>query len=141
MRKSIKTRRNSISEKDYRTLAAYRHALRRYLAFSEGAARESGLTPQQYQAMLAIRGHGRQMTIGELAEAMLVRHHSAVELVDRLVRAGLIVRSETPDDRRRVVVTLTARARALLERLAASHLEELRHHGRELFSKLLERLG
>ncbi len=136
----MKTRRKPIREEDYRALAAYRHALRRFLAFSEAAARESGLTPQQHQAILAIRGHGKHMTIGELAEAMLVRHHSAVELVDRLVSAGLIVRSETPNDRRRVIVTLTPRARGLLERLAASHLEELRH-GRALLSKLLERLG
>ncbi len=137
----MKSRHKPINDADYRALAAYRHALRRFLAFSEAAARESGLTPQQHQAILAIRGHGSEpMTIGELAETLLIRHHSAVELADRLVRADLVVRLEDPDDRRRVVVRLTPKAKILLERLSVGHLEELRH-GRSLLAKLLERLG
>ncbi len=136
----MKTRHKPISDEDYRALAAYRHALRRFLAFSEAAARDSGLTPQQHQAILAIRGHGREpMTIGELAETLLIRHHSAVELADRLARADLVERSDDPDDGRRVVIRLTPKAETLLEQLSAGHLEELRH-GRSLFAKLLERL-
>ena len=130
-----------IEDEDYRALAAYRHALRRFLAFSEMAARDVGLTAQQHQAILAIRGQGAggQMTIGELADNLLIRHHSAVELVDRLVRADLVVRTEAENDRRRVVVSLTPKAAAILEGLSASHLDELRH-GRMLLAQLMERL-
>lgn len=139
--KSMKSRHNPLSDQDYQALAAYRHALRRFLAFSEAAARDSGLTPQQHQAILAIRGHGRgPMSIGELAETLLIRHHSAVELANRLARADLVERSEDPGDRRRVVVRLTRKAETLLERLSAGHLDELRH-GQSLIAKLLERLG
>ena len=130
-----------IEDEDYRALAAYRHALRRFLAFSEMAARDVGLTAQQHQAILAIRGQGAggQMTIGELADNLLIRHHSAVERVDRLVRADLVVRTEAENDRRRVVVSLTPKAAAILEGLSASHLDELRH-GRMLLAQLMERL-
>ena len=130
-----------IEDDDYRALAAYRHALRRFLAFSEAAARDAGLTPQQHQAILAIRGRGAagRMTIGELADSLLIRPHSAVELVDRLVRAGLVLRSDAGDDRRRVVLALTPRAETILEGLSASHLDELRR-GRALLTQLLDRL-
>ncbi len=130
-----------IKDEDYRALAAYRHALRRFLAFSEAAARETGLTAQQHQAILAIRGQGigRQMTIGELADSLLIRHHSAVELVDRLSRADLVVRTEAEDDRRRVVISLTPKAETILEELSAGHLDELKH-GRVLLAQLLERI-
>lgn len=130
-----------IKDEDYQALAAYRHALRRFLAFSEAAAREAGLTTQQHQAILAIRGQGAggQMTIGELADNLLVRHHSAVELVDRLARADLVVRTEAEDDRRRVVVSLTPKAETILENLSANHLDELKH-GRVLLVQLLDRL-
>lgn len=135
------TTRRRIKDEDYQALAAYRHALRRFLAFSESAARDVGLTAQQHQAILAIRGQGGggQMTIGELAENLLIRHHSAVELVDRLARADLVIRAEAEDDRRRVVVRLTPNAEAILEQLSAGHLDELRH-GRMLLAQLLERL-
>ena len=135
------TTKRRIKDEDYQALAAYRHALRRFLAFSEAAAREAGLTAQQHQAILAIRGQGAggQMTIGELADNLLIRHHSAVELVDRLARADLVVRTEADDDRRRVVVSLTPKATTILENLSASHLDELKH-GRVLLGQLLDRL-
>lgn len=130
-----------ISGEDYATLAAFRHALRRFLAFSEDAARASGLTAQQHQAILALKGHraGASLTIGDLADHLLIKHHSAVELVDRLVQAELVTRASAEDDRRRVVVTLTAKAEAILEALSATHLEELKR-SRALLAQLLDRL-
>jgi DNA-binding MarR family transcriptional regulator len=130
-----------VTAHDYETLAAFRHALRRFLAFSEQAARAAGLTPQQHQAILAIKGRpdGRAMAIGELADHLLVKHHSAVELVDRLVEANLVVRTEAIDDRRRMVLTLTPQAEAVLADLSATHLDELRL-GRGLIAQLLDRL-
>jgi DNA-binding MarR family transcriptional regulator len=130
-----------ISGEDYETLAAFRHALRRFLAFSESAARASGLTAQQHQAILTIKGHatGGPLTIGELADHLLIRHHSAVELVDRLVQAGLVDRLKAEGDRRRVVVGLTAKAESILADLSAIHLDELRR-SRALLAQLLERL-
>ncbi|MBK1842182.1 MarR family transcriptional regulator [Azospirillum sp. YIM B02556] len=117
----------AIRQSDYRALAEFRHTLRRFLAFSEAAARDGGLTPQQHQAILAIKGHGDGgMSIGDLADKLLVRHHSAGELVDRLVKAELVTRLESADDRRRVVLVLTPQAEAVLEALSAAHLEELR---------------
>ncbi|MCM8735580.1 MarR family transcriptional regulator [Azospirillum sp. A1-3] len=116
-----------IRSSDYQALAEFRHTLRRFLAFSEAAARNSGLTPQQHQAILAIKGHGDGgMSIGDLADKLLVRHHSAGELVDRLVKADLVIRQESADDRRRVVLVLTPQAEAVLEDLSAVHLDELR---------------
>jgi DNA-binding MarR family transcriptional regulator len=135
------TRVRRVTTKDYEALAAFRRALRRFLAFSEEAARGNGLTAQQHQAILAIKGYtgAGPMTVGELADHLLVRHHSAVELVDRLVRAELVNRIEAPDDRRRVALVLTPKASAILAELSAIHLEELKQ-SRALLVKLLERL-
>jgi len=131
-----------VDESDYQALAEFRFALRRFLAFSEEAARAAGLTPQQHQALLAIRGYPTRdrVTVSELAERLMIRHHSAVELIDRLSRAGLIVRAGDPADRRRVQIALTAKAQRKLKGLAAAHLEELRRLGSAL-PGLLERLG
>jgi DNA-binding MarR family transcriptional regulator len=127
---------------DYRTLAAFRYALRRFLSFSAAAARESGLSPPQHQALLAIKGFPEDgaMSVGELAERLALRHHSAVGLVDRLARRRLVRRARDPDDRRRVHVRLTARGESLLERLSAAHRDELRRLGPEL-RRLLRKLG
>jgi DNA-binding MarR family transcriptional regulator len=136
-----RTQAGQVTAKDYETLAAFRHALRRFLVFSEDAARASGLTAQHHQAILAIKGYtGRDpITVGDLADRLLVRHNTAVELVDRLVRAKLVVRLEAADDRRRVVLSLTQKAEAILAELSAIHLEELRR-SRALLVQLLERL-
>jgi DNA-binding MarR family transcriptional regulator len=117
-----------VTKADYEALAAFRHELRRFSAFSEQAAREAGLSPQQHQALLAIKGaSGRDtLTVGEIAAALLIRPNSAVELVDRLVYLRLAERRPDPEDQRRVQVALTARAEDVLRSLAASHLEELR---------------
>lgn len=124
-----------ITKSHYETLASLRHALRRFLAFSQGAARDAGLTPQQHQALLAIKGFpGRDYTsVSELAERLHLRHHSAVGLVDRLVRRGLLRRAPSREDRRRVEVRLSARGESLIERLSAVHLSELRQRGKELY--------
>ena len=113
---------------DYRLLAEFRHQLRVFTAFSETAARGAGLMPQQHQALLAIKGFpdGAAPTIGELAERLVIRHHSAVELVDRLVEARLVVRYLDSDDLRRAVLVLTKRAEELLAELSVAHHEELR---------------
>jgi DNA-binding MarR family transcriptional regulator len=136
-----RTKVRRVTTKDYEALAAFRRALRRFLAFSEDAARGNGLTAQQHQAILAIKGYtgAGPMTVGELADHLLVRHHSAVELVDRLVRAELVNRIESSDDRRRVALILTPKASAILAELSAIHLEELKQ-SRALLVQLLERL-
>jgi len=131
-----------LSKTQYETLAAFRYALRRFLHFSELAARKAGLTPQQHQALLAIRGFpGRNaLQVGELAERLQLRHHSTVELLDRLADLDLIHRSHSTVDRRRVEVCLTARGQQLLDKLSSAHQEQLRRIGPEL-SALLERLA
>jgi DNA-binding MarR family transcriptional regulator len=127
---------------DYELLAAFRRELRQFLAFSEQVAQAAGLPAQQYQALLAIKGSpGReQMTVGELARDLLVAHHSASELADRLVDKGLLVRSTDRRDRRRTLLALTAEAEAILGRLALTHLEELRRMRPSLID-LFERFG
>jgi DNA-binding MarR family transcriptional regulator len=132
---------DELRQQDYRTLAAFRHALRRFHAFSEDAARAHGLTPQQHQAILALKGHdaAEPMSVGNLAAALLIRHHSAVELVDRLVAAGLVLREGDAGDRRRVALTLTAKAEAVLAELSRTHLAELRRSG-PLLAALVRRL-
>jgi DNA-binding MarR family transcriptional regulator len=130
-----------INQAEYETLATFRYVLRQFLQFSEDAARELGLPPQQYQALLAIKGYpGRDcVTIGELAERLHIRHHSAVGLVDRMAEQGLVAR-ETGQDRRQVFVTLTEKGTEFLQQLAATHREELRRIGPTLRS-LLERIS
>jgi DNA-binding MarR family transcriptional regulator len=132
------TRGQALSEADYAALAGFRRAIRRFLAFSEEAARAAGLTPQQHQAILAIRGFGGRagLSVGELAEHLLVQHHSAVELVDRLVEAGLATRAPSRTDRRRVDVRLTRKARDLLRGLSRAHLAELSRAAPDLVAAL-----
>jgi DNA-binding MarR family transcriptional regulator len=112
---------------DYETLAEFRYVLRRFLNRSAAAAKSARLTPQQHQALLAVRGHvGGAISIGRLAEKLMVKHHSAGELVERLLQAGLVERRTDPADRRRTFVSLSSRARRLLAALSTAHLEELR---------------
>lgn len=123
-----------ISSAEYEMLANFRYALRQFLRFSETAARRAGITPQQHQALLAIAGfHGReQVTMGELAERLQIRHHSAVGLVNRLVAQGLVVRQQDTEDRRQVFVSLTPAGSEILAQLSAAHREELRRIGPQL---------
>ncbi|HVZ06218.1 MarR family winged helix-turn-helix transcriptional regulator [Hyphomicrobium sp.] len=101
--------------------------MRRFLAFSEAAALKAGLTPQQHQLMLSIKGApGRDfLSIGEIADRLLVRHHTIVELVDRLTVLGLVERSPDPDDKRRIHVSLTKAGNAAIDKLSSIHIEEL----------------
>ena len=132
-----------VSDEEYQVLAAFRYALRRYLFFGEEAARAAGVTPQQYQALLAIRGFpgGERLTMSELAERLKLRHHSTVGLVDRLVSQGLMVRLPGVSDRRQVYVALTPGGADLLDRLAAVHRDQLRLLGPELHLQLEKLVG
>ena len=112
---------------DYEALSAFRYALRRFLRFSEDAARAHGITPQQHQLLLAIKGFpGREWaSIRELSERLQLRHHSVVGEVDRAAEAGLVVREAHPVDRRAVAVSLTPAGERLLASLTAVHRGEL----------------
>lgn len=123
-----------ITNAEYQALADFRYALRHFLGYSERAAAAAGLTPQQHQALLAIRGfRGRgTITVGELAERMQLRHHSAVGLLDRLSARGLVKRRTSGEDRRQVWISLTARGLESLEQLTSSHREELLRIGPNL---------
>jgi DNA-binding MarR family transcriptional regulator len=116
-----------VSDEEYRNLLGLRTGLRRFLRWSEEQAVTSGLTPSQHQLLLAIRGHGdpRGPTIGDVAGYLLLRHHSAVELVDRAGSAGLVRRTRDRDDHRTVRLSLTAKGARILGRLSERHLEEL----------------
>jgi DNA-binding MarR family transcriptional regulator len=139
----VEERLTSISKADYEALAAFRSALRRFLRFSEQGARAAGLTPQQHQLLLAVKGRpGREWaSISDLAEALQVRHHAAVGLVDRCERAGLARRTPDPDDRRQVRVTLTEKGEAILERLSHRNLSELKTLRQALRLSFLEDLS
>ena len=132
------TRPTPLSDREYRALAQFRGALRRFLHFSEEAAREAGTTPTQHQLLLAVRGFPGPgaPVVGDVAHALQLRHHSAVELVDRAERAGLVVRTPDPDDLRRQHVALTAAGRRLLEELSVVHRGELRRFRAQMMDLL-----
>jgi DNA-binding MarR family transcriptional regulator len=124
-------RRYHLTTQDYARLAAWRHALRNFLRFSERAAAEAGVGTQQYQAMLVVRGwpDDQRVTINDLARQLYIKHHSAVGLVDRLVQQGLMTRESSSADRRKVELALTPRGREVLATLAGMHRRELRRLG------------
>lgn len=111
----------------YEALAEFRYALRCFLAFSEKAAAAAGLTPQQHQALLAISGcpTKRWLSVGEIADRLLLRHHSAVELVDRLAELGFVERRADAEDRRRIQVWVSKAGDRALRKLSSTHVEEL----------------
>ncbi len=115
------------TDRDYRTLLAFRIELRRFLHWSEEQAKAVGLTAAQHQLLLAVRGSHdpRGPTVGEVADALLLRHHSAVGLVDRAVEARLVRRVDDPDDHRVVRLGLTVTGSRKLAALSRRHLEEL----------------
>jgi len=123
---------------DYAALAQFRYELRKFLAFSESAARKEGLTPHQHQALLAIKGFSQDhpLSVGELAKYLLIQNHSAVELVDRMERLGLLQRAADPHDGRRILVRLSAEGERHLKRLSKAHLEELGAAGTALSDRL-----
>lgn len=117
----------ALSDADYAALASFRHAIRRFQAFSEEQAATVGLTPQQHQALLAIRGcDPDKATVGHVAERLILKPHSATGLVNRLEGLSLIRREQAEDDRRRSLLRLTPRAYDILGALSATHREEIR---------------
>ena len=132
--------RFQVNDADYHTLAAFRAALRRFLRVSEDLAHGLGLTPQQHQAMLAIRGFpgGEQPTVGQLATRLQVHHNSAVGLVTRLVKQGYARRQASKEDQRRMHVSLTPKGHGLLDKLTEAHRIELHHIGPEIAGLLTE---
>jgi len=123
---------------DYQALAEFRYQIRRFLHFSEQAVKKAGLERGQYQLMLAIKGmpSGIRPRIRELAGRMEIRHHSAVELVNRLEAGGFVHRTRAQDDRREVLLALTPKGEKVLAELALHHHDELRSAGPELVSAL-----
>jgi len=132
-----------ITDGEYHALAQLRYLIRRFLQEGDATAREAGLEPQQYLLLLAIRGLeiGQEASIRTLAERLSLRHHSTVELVDRLEAHGLVKRTRGKEDRRQVLVSLQPRGEKLVEKVVAQRIVELRSHGHALVAaigKLLE---
>jgi DNA-binding MarR family transcriptional regulator len=120
-------RDSQLDREQYAAIAAFRYELQRLLAFSKAAASAEGLPSQQHQALLVIAGHQspEPPTVGAIADCLLISPHTAAELVSRMEKADLVTKSPAAHDRRAVELALTPRARALLDRLTAAHLEEL----------------
>ena len=123
---------------DYRALAEFRYQIRKFLRFSEEAARAAGLEPQQHQLLLAVKGmpDGMRARIGEIADRLQIQHHSTVELVDRLERNGYVNRKRNDQDKREVLIGLTPKADRVLRELALHHHEMLQTYGAALVSSL-----
>ena len=128
---------------DYQAIAEFRYQIRRFLRFSEDAARAAGLEPQQHQLLLGVKGMpgGRAARISDLAERLQIQHHSAVELVDRLAARGLVNRVLGEDDRREVYVRLTPRGETILKALTLHHKVELRRMAPALATMLHDIAG
>jgi DNA-binding MarR family transcriptional regulator len=132
-----------ITTAEYQALAELRYRIRKFVGEGDAVARAAGLEPQQYMLLLALRGlpEGVEATIRTLAERLALKHHSAVELIDRLETHGYVRRSRSRDDRRRVLVALLPRGEKLLEQVARDRIGELRASGAALvnaISALLE---
>jgi DNA-binding MarR family transcriptional regulator len=139
-------RATELEPSDYRTLAELRYQIRLFLSFSERAAREHGVEPQQHQLLLALKGlpEGKRPTMGTIAERLCVEHHTAVTLTDRLERAELVQRTRGERDRREVLLAITERGEELLQKLSTLHREQLRGVGPQLqraLSAILASLG
>lgn len=120
----------TLGPEEYRALAEFRYQIRKFLRLSEEAVRAAGLEPQQHQLLLAVKGmpEDRRARVGEIAERLQIQHHSAVELVDRLTANGLVTRKKSPEDRREVLISLTAKSERLLRELTQHHQAELQEH-------------
>ena len=127
-----------ITLSQYQSLAEFRYQLRRFLHFSEQAARSVGLEPQHHQLLLTLKGlpHGRSATVSELAERLQIQHHSTVELIDRMVDKNLLERSRDENDQRKVIIHLTPYGEEVLRKLSLLHRTELRSSGPELVRAL-----
>jgi DNA-binding MarR family transcriptional regulator len=125
---------------DYKALAQFRYQLRIFLAFSENVAERHGLTPQQHQALLGIKGFvdPGPAAVSDVAQFLLIRHHSAVELVNRMEKRGLIRRASDPADGRRVHLKLTAKGEAKLQAISRMNVGELRRAASPAMARLLK---
>ena len=137
------TNQKQLTKAEYETLESFRFALRQFLRFSEAAAQSANLTPQQHQALLAIKGFpGRDIVnIHELADRLQLRHNSVVELIDRLEKEKLVKREPDESDGRKVLIDLTTRGEQLLEKLSETHREQLDRTGPQLTRLLKELTG
>jgi DNA-binding MarR family transcriptional regulator len=133
----------TLSPADYSALSRFRYQIRRFLHFSEEAARSEGLEPQQHQLLLAIEACDEPIgpTVGYLADQLLIRHHSAVGLLDRLEEHGFVQRIRGEEDRRQVRVRMTPAGSKKLHRLTHLHRDELRRSGPELVTALRAVVG
>jgi DNA-binding MarR family transcriptional regulator len=131
-----------ITSREYRALAELRYRIRQFLRQGDEVALATGLEPQQYLLLLTVRGlpEGKEATIRTLAERLALKHHSTVELVDRLEQRGYVRRSRSRDDRRSVLVSLLPRGERVLEDVARHRINELRSHGRQLAHAIEELL-
>src|SRR5258705_3442445 len=127
---------SEITSAEYRALAELRYLIRKFVREGDAVAQTAGLEPQQYLLLLALRGlpEGQEATIRTLADRLALKHHSAVELIDRLEVHGYVRRSRNRDDRRRVLVTLLPRGEKLLEQVARDRIREMRANGAALVS-------
>jgi DNA-binding MarR family transcriptional regulator len=130
--------RTDVSELGFRRLAEFRHRIRQFLHFSEESARSKGIEPQQHQVLLAIKGlpKGSRPTITALSQQLCLRHHSTVELLDRLEERGAVRRRHNDEDQREVLVKITPHGEELLHRLSVLHWDELRVSGPALSEAL-----
>jgi len=128
----------TLTAADYRALAEFRYQIRQFLHFSEKAGRSAGLNPQHHQLLLALKGipKGLQPSINEIARRLHLRHHSVVELTNRLTARGLIRKRPDSSDRRRVLLEITARGEAVLRKLSLLHRAQLEFLGRDLIKAL-----
>jgi DNA-binding MarR family transcriptional regulator len=130
--------KRALSVADYQSLAEVRYQIRRFLCFSEQAARKSGLEPRQHQLLLAIKGlpEGVRPRVAELAERLQIQHHSTVELANRLAAGGYVRRRRGGEDRREVLLSLTPKGEKVLKELSLHHRAELRMQGLALIAAL-----
>jgi DNA-binding MarR family transcriptional regulator len=137
--KAAPTDPDALTQDDYRALGDFRHAIRQFLAFSEDGAKAHGLTSQQHQALLAIKAHPGPdpISIGDLSRSLLIKNHSAVELVARLVERDLVSRRDADADRRRVILALRPRGAEILEAISRRNLERL-NDGADILVEIVE---
>lgn len=128
----------TLGSDEYRKLEEFRYQIRRFLSFSEAAARSFGIEPQQHQALLVLKGLSDDQlpTIGNIADRLLLKHHSAVGLIDRLQSLNLVTRNASPHDARQVLVRLTPKGERILHELSLAHRRELEETGPKLTSVL-----
>jgi DNA-binding MarR family transcriptional regulator len=137
--KSSDVAKRPLSEEDYEALARFRQALRNFMAFSDSMLESAGLGPRRYQAMLAVRARagGERLSVGELADLLLIKPNTAAELVNRLEDAGLVERVRDRMDKRRALLTLTPEGARRLDEVAQHHLAKL-EESRAAFLKLFQ---